>query len=93
MVEVIDMTDRYLRLFTDEPDKRRVFPSPVEPASDDCGVEWKLRYAPQSLTREDQMYLASIVSAYGYLVCEMTAKDRQSVVSEMRRLVELRLST
>jgi len=79
------MSDRYLRLFADEPEKRRVFPSPVEPASDECGVGWKLRYAPDALTREDQMYASSILSAYAYLICEMTAKDRQSVVSEIRR--------
>lgn len=78
---------RYLRLFRGEPDKARTFPSPIEPASEDNGVGWKLRYAPASLTREDQMYAASILDAYAYLICEMTAKDRQSVVSEIRRLL------
>lgn len=81
------MSNRYLRLFPDEPEKRRTFPSPIEPAPDDYGVGWKLRYAPESMTREDQMYASSIMSAYAYLVCEMTAKDRQSVVSEMRRQI------
>lgn len=76
------MTHRYLRLFRDQPDKSRTFPTPVEP---DYGVAWKLRYAPGTLTQEDQMYAASVMSAYAYLVCEMTAKDRQSVVSEIRR--------
>jgi hypothetical protein len=79
---------RYLRLFRGDSDKQRTFPSPVEPPSDFNGVEWKLRYAPNQLTREDQLYLASIVSAYSYLVMDMTAKDRQAVVSEMRRLVK-----
>jgi hypothetical protein len=76
---------RYLRLFPDEPDRRRTFPTPVEPASDDNGVGWKLRYAPDTLTKEDQMYASSIIDAYAYLICEMTAKDRQAVVSEIRR--------
>lgn len=79
---------RYLRLFADEPSKARTFPNPVEPDSDNCGVEWKLCHAPGTLTREDQMYAASVLSAYAYLVLEMTARDRQSVVSEIRRLVE-----
>lgn len=86
------MSNRYLKLFADNLDKRRTFPSPIEPASDENGVEWKLRYAPESLTREDHMYLASIVSAYAYLVFEMTSKDRQAVVSEIRRLVDPRRS-
>jgi hypothetical protein len=51
-------------------------------------VGWKLRYAPQTLTKEDRIYAASIMDAYAYLVCEMNAKDRQSVVSEMRRLAD-----
>ncbi|OBA94650.1 hypothetical protein A5668_09105 [Mycolicibacterium fortuitum] len=79
---------RYLRLFADDPDKKRVFPTPIEPhAADQASVGWKLNYAPESLTREDHMYAASVISAYAYLVCEMTAKDRQSVVSEIRRLL------
>lgn len=82
---MVSGTGRYLRLFPDELEKRRTFPSPIEPFSDESGVGWKLRYAPSSLTREDQMYAASVLDAYAYLVCEMTAKDRQSVVSEIRR--------
>lgn len=79
------MTQRYLRLFRDDPDKARTFPTPIEPPSDGDSVGWKLRYAPGSLTRADQLYAASIIDAYAYLICEMTAKDRQSVVSEIRR--------
>lgn len=75
---------RYLKLFPDDPKKTRVFPMPYEPDSD-TGIGWKLTYSPESMTRADQMYAASIVSAYGYLICEMNARDRQSVVSEIRR--------
>lgn len=81
------MSDRYLKLFADDLPNRRTFPSPIEPESDNGGVEWKLRYAPTTLTREDELYLASIVSAYSYLICEMNAKDRQAVVTEIRRLI------
>lgn len=77
--------NRYLKLFPDQPDLTRTFPTPIEPESDECSVGWKLNYAPDSLTRADRMYASSIISAYAYLVCEMTAKDRQSVVSEIRR--------
>lgn len=84
------MSNRYLHLFRGEPDKSRKFPSPIETVSDDNGVGWKLRYAPDSLTREDRMYAASILDAYAYLVCHMTAKERQSVVSEIRRQLAVR---
>lgn len=80
------MSHRYLRLFRDQPEKARTFPTPIETLAEfDPSVGWKLRYAPLSMTREDQMYAASVIDAYAYLVCEMTAKDRQSVVSEIRR--------
>lgn len=84
------MSHRYLHLFADDPDQRRTFPTPIEPASDEVSVGWKLRYAPESLTREDQLYAASILNAYAYLICDMTAKDRQAVVSEICRLVGTR---
>ena len=29
---------------------------------------WKLRYAPDTLTREDQLVLASVVASYCYLI-------------------------
>lgn len=79
------MANRYLRLFPGEPDKTRTFPTPIEPNSDDGSAAWKLRYAPESMTKADQLYAASVMNAYAYLICEMTAKDRQSVVSEIRR--------
>lgn len=31
-------------------------------------LEWKLRYAPDSLTREDQLMLASVVGSYSFLI-------------------------
>ena len=76
---------RYLKLFPDQPELTRTFPTPIEPASDECSVGWKLIYAPESLTSADRHYASSIIQAYAYLICEMTAKDRQSVVSEIRR--------
>ncbi|QDF19806.1 hypothetical protein QEH38_gp74 [Mycobacterium phage LilSpotty] len=77
---------RYLRLFPNDPDRTRVFPTPVEPGSADAGVAWKLIHAPGLLTRGDRLYAASIMEAYAYLIY-MRAKDRQSVVSEIRRIV------
>lgn len=38
------------------------------PDPDEIGLEWRLRYAPESITRGDQLHLASIVSAYRELI-------------------------
>ena len=38
--------------------------------SEGRNVEWVIRYAPETLTREDLLQAASIISAYGYLTVE-----------------------
>lgn len=53
---------------------------------DECGLEWRLRYAPESITRVDQLHLASIVSAYRELL-SCTEKRRRVVVRGMRSTV------
>lgn len=35
-------------------------------------IEWRLRYAPDTINREDQLNLASICSAYRYITKEAT---------------------
>lgn len=47
-------------------------------------LEWRLRHAPESITREDQLFLASICSAYRYLVHETTQKRRNAVIRQLR---------
>ena len=44
---------------------------------------WRLRYAPDGLTRRDQLVLASIVEAYSLLVC-MDSRTRQRRVMQLR---------
>jgi hypothetical protein len=58
------------------------------PSPDEGGesVEWKLRFAPQSLTRADHMCAATIISAYGYLFePSMTTKAMSQKVAMLRR--------
>lgn len=43
------------------------WPVNLTSTDDEDGLEWKLRYAPQRLTREDQLILASVVAAYVHL--------------------------
>jgi hypothetical protein len=66
-----------------------VWPTPGDTAYEDDtpGLEWKLRYAPESLTREDQLVLASIVAAYREL---LTCPDhrRAEVVRLLRPQLE-----
>ena len=46
------------------------------------GIEWKLRYSPDSLTREDELVLASVVHAYDYL----RTADARSANAGLRRM-------
>ena len=48
--------------------------------------EWRLRHAPERVTREDQLYAASVLAAYRELVRCPEAKRRAIV----RRLREAR---
>lgn len=66
------MTSRYRRL-ADE----TVWPTPGD--DPDGGLEWRLRYAPEGLTRQDQLVLASIVAAYRELL-GCPARRRAEVV-------------
>lgn len=70
------MANRYRKL----PDET-VWPTPGD--DPDGGLEWRLRYAPESLTRQDQLVLASIVAAYRELLtCPM--RRRNDVVRGLR---------
>lgn len=56
------------------------WPAPGERLSD---LEWRLRYAPNSLAREDQLVLASVVAAYAQMIGD-PARKRNAVVAEIR---------
>lgn len=52
----------------------------------DDSVEWKLRYAPNSLTRAEQLRAAAIISSYDYLFePSMTTKAMEKKVAMLRR--------
>jgi len=58
-----------------------VWPTPGD--DPDGGLEWRLRYAPESITRTDLLVLASIVSAYReVLTCP--SRRRNDVVRMLR---------
>lgn len=40
-------------------------------------VEWKLRYAPNQITREDQLYLASVYSSFAALLGVSLSRSRE----------------
>ena len=64
-----------------------VWPRTGDPADpDEVGLEWRLRHAPESITRGDQLHLASIVSAYRELL-RCTEKRRREVVRGMKATV------
>lgn len=55
------MSDRYVRM-----DDGTVWPVDVV-ADDGTSVQWRLRYAPETMTRDHQMLAASILDAYATL--------------------------
>ncbi len=59
----------------------------------DTDLGWKLRYAEDSLTREDRLVLASIVDAYNALVMEKTCAQRNRVVSGLRKAMSAALDS
>jgi hypothetical protein len=56
------------------------WPVPGERAGE---VEWRLRYAPEALSRSDHLLAASIINAYRQMVGDPKTK-RQSVVRQLR---------
>jgi len=64
------------------------WPRPALESDESVGVEWKLRHAPDTLTRADQLLAASVMSAYGYMIIDMTQKRRNAVCREIRQQLE-----
>ena len=60
------------------------WPRPELENDEIAGVGWKLRYNPQSMTRADHLYAASIISAYGYMMAETTRARRDQVCRDIR---------
>lgn len=46
-------------------------------------VEWKLRHAPESMTRSDQLTAASVIAAYMQMIGD-TQKKRNAVCKSLR---------
>lgn len=59
------------------------WPLPQRDSGDVPSVEWKLRYNPKSLTKEESLYAASVLDAYRKMIFDPT-KKRQMVVKNLR---------
>lgn len=57
---------------------------PALESDEECGLGWKLRYAPDRISRADQLTLAQIVDAYGYLLLETTRDQRDRICRGIR---------
>lgn len=73
-----DTSSGWLKVVAED-GSRMTWPDPTDPRE----LDWRLRYAPDSITRGDQMALASIVSAYAYLI-SLDARTRQKRVMQIR---------
>jgi hypothetical protein len=61
-----------------------VWVRPALESDDEYGLGWKLRYSPDKISRADQITLAEIVDAYGYLLVETTQEQRDRACREIR---------
>lgn len=61
-----------------------VFVRPALESDDEHGLGWKLRYTPNSISRADQLTLAEIVDAYGYLLVQTTQAQRDHICRSIR---------
>jgi hypothetical protein len=48
-------------------------------------IEWKLRYAPETLTRGEELIAASVFSAYKELVMRKSQKARNMVCTAINK--------
>lgn len=64
-------------------DGETVWPSPLPRNS----LEWRLRYAQETIKYEDLLHVASIIEAYESLV-NCTQKRRNDVCNQMKKLLE-----
>ena len=60
------------------------WPRPALTSDPGDSAEWRARYAPDTLTPGDLLWLASVAHAYGVLVAESRQKRRDYVCREMR---------
>ncbi len=59
------------------------------PQCGDCGLQWRLRYAPEeTITKSDMLAAAEIMCAYNSLIFK-TQKDRNNICSRLRTAIEL----
>jgi len=54
--------------------------------SQDDDLSWRLTWAPESITEEDRLRLASLLDSYHYLMFECTQKRRNAVCKEIKEL-------
>ncbi len=68
----------------EKPKRHHVFNSMTWPLVD-SDLVWRLRYAPESVTAKDKMYLASVLSAYEELI-RCGRDKREHVTKELRNV-------
>lgn len=53
----------------------------------DSDLQWRLTYAPDTITDTEKMILASLIGSYQYLLFECTQKQRNAVCEEIKNIV------
>ncbi|HVV70197.1 MAG TPA: hypothetical protein VHI52_01655 [Verrucomicrobiae bacterium] len=82
MSEPTTARNGYLRV-QGEDGSTMCWPDPTDPRE----LSWRLTYHPDSITRADQLALASVVRAYGHLI-GLDARTRQRRVMQIRSTLQ-----
>ena len=57
------------------------------PQCEQDGLQWRLRYAPETITRSDKLTIASIMCAYSALIFK-TQKDRNYICNKIKQAMD-----
>lgn len=61
------------------------WPTPDCLMGEDKSLNWKLRYAPDTLTKNDLVNIASYIGAYDQLIVHDTLKRSNKKISQLRK--------
>lgn len=64
-------------------DNQMTFPNPHDEKVNN--IEWKMRYAPETITRGEMLIAASVLSSYRELIVHKNQHDRNQVCSAINR--------
>lgn len=65
-------------------DGQMTFPNPENEYLSE--IEWKMRYDRKSVTEQEMLHVAEVISAYREIVCRKTQTNRNKVCAAIKRV-------